>query len=127
VSEFTLTPLLDVVVVPVFAVVVPLTTVSPALRPLVISAIELVTRPTCTDLLATVPLVTTWTVYPAVEEPESAVAGTRRTLSTEAVVTVTVALMPARTVSGGLVRVIVTAYVATLEPPPVELAATGTI
>ena len=46
---------------------------------------------------------------PALAEPWSAVAGTRRTLSTEAVVTVTDALMPARTVAGGLVSVTVTA------------------
>ena len=53
-------------------------------------------------------------------------AGTRRTLSTDAVVTVTVALMPERTVAGGLVRVTVTAYVATLLAP-LEDEATGTI
>ena len=115
------------VVVPVRVEVVPVTTVSPLLRPVVIWANEVVTRPTWTStVVGVLPLFKTCTVYPAVAEPCSAVAGTRRELSTEAVVTVTVALMPESTVTGGLVSVTVTAYVATLLEPLVE-DATGTI
>ena len=114
-----------VVDVEVRELTVPMATVSPAVMPLLISAAELVTRPTCTSTRAVCPSEPmTRTVYEP-DDPLSAEAGTVTTLSNSAVVTATLADIPARTAAGGLVRVTLTAYVTTLEPPVV--AATGEI
>ena len=111
-----------VVVVVVRVLVVPTTTTSPWLKPPVICGHRCGHQPDLDGAgrdaaVAALDL----DVVAGGGRALSAVAGTRSVFATDAVVTVTVALIPASTVAGGLVRVTVTAYVTTLlEPPEVE-------
>jgi hypothetical protein len=89
------------------AALVPVTTVSPAARPLLISAREVVTRPTCTAVVVVWPAeLTTCTVYDPAES-DRAVGGIAITSAAWAVVTAALADMPASTVAGGSVSVTV--------------------